>query len=113
MKNDSLRQAIAREEAQLAELAHKQNESRERLAALKAEFATMESTPVVPSTPAIQPNVDICLHACSKSACADIVQSDTVPEKLHQTCSGIFPWVDHTWFLTRQSAVLQTVRQSH
>ena len=59
MKNDSLRQAIAREETQLAELAYKQNESRERLAALKAELATMESTPVVPSTPAIQPNVDI------------------------------------------------------
>ena len=58
MKNDSLRQAIAHEEAQLAELTHKRNESRERLAALKTQLATLESTPVTPSTPAIQPVAD-------------------------------------------------------
>ena len=57
MKNDSLRQTIAREEAQLAELTHKRNESRERLEMLKAELATIKSTPVAPSTPAIQPDV--------------------------------------------------------
>jgi len=59
MKNDSLRQAIAREEVLLAELSHKHNKSRERLAALKTELATLESTPVTPSTPAIQPVADI------------------------------------------------------
>ncbi|HEB87713.1 MAG TPA: restriction endonuclease subunit R [Gammaproteobacteria bacterium] len=58
-KEQSLREAIAREKAQLAELAHKQNENRERLAALKAELATIESTPVIPSAPAIQPNAYI------------------------------------------------------
>ena len=58
MKNDSLRQTIAREEAQLAELTHKRNKSRERLAALKTELATLESTPATPSTPAIQPVAD-------------------------------------------------------
>jgi len=55
MKNDSLREAIAREETKLTELTHKRNESRERLAALKTELTTLESTPVTPSTPAIQP----------------------------------------------------------
>jgi hypothetical protein len=58
MKNDSLRQAIAREETQLAELTHKRNESRERLAALKTELAALESTPATSSTPAIQPVAD-------------------------------------------------------
>ncbi len=58
-KEQSLRQAISHEEAQLAELARKQNEGRERLVALKAELTTMESTPEVPSAPAIQPSDDI------------------------------------------------------
>ena len=58
-KEQSLREAIAHEEAQLAELAHKHNESQERLAALKAELATMESTPVVPSALAVQSSADI------------------------------------------------------
>ena len=58
MKNDSLRQKIAHEEAQLAELTHKRNESREQLAALKTELATLESTPVAPTAPAIQPDAD-------------------------------------------------------
>jgi superfamily II DNA or RNA helicase len=58
MKNDSLREAIAREETKLTELTHKRNESRERLAALKTELTTLESTPVTPSTPAIQPVAD-------------------------------------------------------
>lgn len=58
MTNDSLRQAIAREEAHLADLTHKHNESRERLAALKTELATLESTPVAPTAPAIQPVAD-------------------------------------------------------
>ena len=58
MKNDSLRQAIAHEEAQLAKLTHIRNESREHLAALKTELATLESTPVAPSAPAIKPVAD-------------------------------------------------------
>ncbi len=65
-KARSLRQAIAREEALLADLAHKHNESRERLAALKAELATMESTPVVPSAPAVPPMTDIPTTAWDK-----------------------------------------------
>ena len=40
-KDQSLRQAITHEEAQLAELSHKHNESRKRMAALKAELATI------------------------------------------------------------------------
>jgi superfamily II DNA or RNA helicase len=58
-KKQSLHEAIAHEEARLAGLAHKHNESRERLAALKAELAAMESTLAVPSAPAIQPGADI------------------------------------------------------
>jgi superfamily II DNA or RNA helicase len=58
-KEQSLLEVIAREEAQLAELADKHNETQERLAALKAELAAMESAPIVPSAPAIQPGADI------------------------------------------------------
>ena len=58
-KEQSLRQAIDRENAMLADLARKHNESRERLTALKAKLATMESMPVIPSAPAIQPSTDI------------------------------------------------------
>ncbi len=58
MKNDSLHQAIAREEAQLAELSHKHNESRKRLAALKTELATLESRSVAPNALAIKPAAD-------------------------------------------------------
>ncbi|GMQ87512.1 MAG: hypothetical protein BMS9Abin08_0716 [Gammaproteobacteria bacterium] len=63
MTNDSLRQAIAREEAQLAELSHKHNESRERLAALKTELATLESKLVAPTTPAIKTVADTPTNA--------------------------------------------------
>ena len=41
-KEQSLREAIAREEAHLAEIAHRQDESRKRLAALKEELAAVE-----------------------------------------------------------------------
>lgn len=58
-KEQSLRQAIDRENAMLADLARKHNESRERLTALKAKLATMESMPVIPSAPTIQPSTDI------------------------------------------------------
>jgi hypothetical protein len=58
-KEQSLRQAIDREKVMLADLARKHNESRERLAALKAKLATMESIPVIPSAPAIPPSTDI------------------------------------------------------
>ena len=57
-REQSLREAIAQEEAQLAELAHKQYESRQRLAALRAELATMESSPAVTPTQAKQPCID-------------------------------------------------------
>ncbi len=59
MKNDSLRQAIAREEAQLTDLTHKHNESRERLAALKTKLATSEATPAASSSQIIQSRADI------------------------------------------------------
>jgi len=59
MKNDSLHQAIAREEAQLTDLTHKHNESRERLAALKTKLATSEATPAASSSQIIQPRADI------------------------------------------------------
>ena len=52
-KAQSLRQAIAREQALLADLAHKHHESRERLAALKTALAVMESTPAVSSAPSV------------------------------------------------------------
>jgi hypothetical protein len=55
----SLREAIAREEAQLAELSHKQNESQKRLTAFKTELASMESNLVVPGSPSIPPGIDI------------------------------------------------------
>ena len=57
MNNDSLLQAITREEAKLADLTNKRNESWEQLAALKAELATLESTPVAPTAPAMKPVV--------------------------------------------------------
>jgi hypothetical protein len=58
-KEQSLREAIAREEAHLAEIAHRQDESRKRLAALKEELATVESPPIVPFASAIQPGADV------------------------------------------------------
>ena len=58
-KEQSLREAIAQQETQLAELADQYNETQERLAALKTELATMEPTPIVPSAPEIQTSGDI------------------------------------------------------
>jgi len=58
-KEQSLREAIAHEETQLAELADQYNETQERLASLKTELATMEPTPIVPSSPEIQTSGDI------------------------------------------------------
>lgn len=66
MKKEFLREAIAREEAQLAELAHRHDESKKRLAVLKAEFATVKSTPAAPSAPAIQPGADMPTTADEK-----------------------------------------------
>jgi superfamily II DNA or RNA helicase len=66
MKKESLREAIAREEAQLTELAHRQDESRKRLAALKEELAAVESPPVVPFASAIQPGADVPITAEGK-----------------------------------------------
>jgi superfamily II DNA or RNA helicase len=58
-KEQSLREVIAHEETQLAELADQYNETQERLAALKTELATMEPTPLVPSAPEKQTSGDI------------------------------------------------------
>ncbi|MGB5584182.1 MAG: hypothetical protein WBO93_11400 [Gammaproteobacteria bacterium] len=65
-KEQSLREAIAREEESLAELAHRHDESRRRLAELKQELATMVSKPVDLSAPAIQPHADIPTSAEGK-----------------------------------------------
>jgi len=43
-KEQLLRQAIEREKAKLTELAHKHDESRDRLVALRAELAATKST---------------------------------------------------------------------
>lgn len=58
-KEQSLREAITREEAQLAEIAHRQDESRKRLAAPKEELATVESPHVAPFASAIHPGADV------------------------------------------------------
>jgi hypothetical protein len=58
-KEQSLRQAIAREESLFADLAHKQNENQARLAALKAELTAIVSDSAVPSTHIAQPGTDI------------------------------------------------------
>ena len=58
-KEQSLREAIAHEETQLAKLADKYNKTQERLASLKTELATMEPTLIVPSSPEIQTSGDI------------------------------------------------------
>ena len=74
MKNDSLRQAIAREEAQLADLTHRHNESRERLAALKTKLATSEATPAASSSQIIQPRADIAIDtAFARSIAAGLI----------------------------------------
>ena len=65
-KAQSLRQAIAREQALLADLAHKHHESRERLAALKTALAVMESTPAISSAPSVPPNADVPATADGK-----------------------------------------------
>ena len=65
-KEQSLREAIAREEAQLAELVHRQDESRKRLSELKEELAAVESLSVIPFASAIQPGADAPTTAESK-----------------------------------------------
>lgn len=61
-KEQSLREAIAQEEQNLAELAHRHDESRRRLVELKQELATMVSSPADLSAPVVQPRVDIPLQ---------------------------------------------------
>ena len=58
-EEQSLRQAIAREEAALATLEQKQQKSRGRLAALKARLTEIASPNSIPSTSATQPSADI------------------------------------------------------
>jgi len=62
----SLREAIAHEEARLTEFAHRHDESRRRLAALKHELATVVSPPAVASEPAVQTLADIPTSAEEK-----------------------------------------------
>ena len=65
-KEQSLRQAIAREEANLAALEQKGQKSRGRLAELKAELAAIASTPTPPSPPRKRPGVDTPTTAIEK-----------------------------------------------
>jgi len=58
-EEQSLRQAIAHEEANLTTLEQKQQESRKRLATLRAELTAIASPISIPSTSAIQPSADI------------------------------------------------------
>ncbi len=58
-KEQSLRQAIAREEANIAALDQKQQTSRGRLAALRSELVAIASSLTIPSVSATQPNADI------------------------------------------------------
>lgn len=58
-KEKSLRQSIAREEANLTTLEQKQQKSRERLATLRAELAAITSAISNPSASATQPSTDI------------------------------------------------------
>ena len=58
-EEQSLRQAIAREEANLATLEQKQQKSRRRLAALMAELTALISPISIPSTSATQPSAGI------------------------------------------------------
>ena len=57
-KEQSLRQAIAREEVNLAALEQKQQKSRGRLAELKAELTAIASSPAVPSSPRMRSGAD-------------------------------------------------------
>jgi hypothetical protein len=57
-KEQSLRQAIAREEVNLAALEQKRQKSRGRLAELKAELAAIASSPAVASSPRMRSGVD-------------------------------------------------------
>ena len=59
-EEQSLRQAIAREEANLAALEQKQQKSQRQLAALKAELTALISPISIPSTSATQPSAGIC-----------------------------------------------------
>ncbi len=58
-REQSLREAIAHEEARLKEIARKHEESRRRLVELKQELATVASSPSVLSNPTVQPLADI------------------------------------------------------
>ncbi len=58
-EEQSLRQAIAREEANLATLEQKRQKSRGQLAAVKAELTALISPISIPSTSATQPSAGI------------------------------------------------------
>ena len=58
-EEQSLRQALACEEANLTTLEQKQQKSRERLATLRAELTAITSAISIPSVSATQPSADI------------------------------------------------------
>jgi superfamily II DNA or RNA helicase len=58
-KEQSLRQAIAREETLFADLACKHKKSQARLEALKAKLTAMEPAPTLSSTQTVQPGTDV------------------------------------------------------
>ena len=58
-EEQSLRQAIAHEEANLATLEQEQQNSRGRLAVLKAELTALASPIAIPPTSATQPSASI------------------------------------------------------
>jgi len=68
-KEKSLRQSIAREEANLTTLEQKQQKSRERLATLRAELAVITSAISIPSITATQPSADIPTTPKKKYPC--------------------------------------------
>ncbi len=65
-KEQFIREAIAREEAQLAELARKHDESQRRLAKLRQELTALVSTSSARATPSVPSHVDIPTTAKEK-----------------------------------------------
>ncbi len=65
-KEQFIREAIAREEAQLAELARKHDESQRRLAKLRQELTALVSTSSARATPPVPSHVDIPTTAKEK-----------------------------------------------
>ena len=74
-EEQSLRQAIAHEEANLATLEQEQQNSRGRLAALKAELTALAPPIAIPPTSATQPSANLPTTPKRK----DFIIPQTVP----------------------------------